>query len=309
MDATEQELNLMAEQTGKFLQKGGLCVGLHVTKLGQERGLPLKASALRTAEGGQVEGLGKARIQNILKDHGVTRVLAEEGGRTSRGSLGLMETYVEVLNKLHEKNEADLEAALLWWVNKVRLHFAKEGPKFDFDSGKSIRANLQALFRQAEDLQKNSGGSNYLGAMLQHLVGAKLDLVLGEDKVDHHGASVADHSTDRNSDFDIAGVAIHVTTHPGEALLRKAAANLKAGLKPIIITTKDGVSLALLSMQGTEWADRIDVLEIGQFLTANIYERSLFCVSDCKLTLKSIIERYNEIVAECEADPVLRIRL
>ena len=37
-------------------------------------------------------------------------------------------------------------------------------------------------------------------------------------------------------------------------------------------------------------------------------ERSLFQAGECKLSLKGIIERYNEIVAECETDPVLRIR-
>ena len=40
----------------------------------------------------------KYRIQRILADHGITRVLAEEGGRTSRGSVGLMQKYVEFLN-------------------------------------------------------------------------------------------------------------------------------------------------------------------------------------------------------------------
>lgn len=309
MKTLQHALEQMVKEKRKFLHKGGLCVGLHISKLGEERGLPLVAASLRTAEGGQVEGLGKARIQKFLLEYGITRVLAEEGGRTSRGSLGLMEEYVDVLNKLHVKGAVNLKAALDWWVEKVRLHFASEGPKFDFDSGKSIRANLQDLFRQADELQRNSGGSNYFGIMLQHLVGAKLDLVLGQGVITHHGSSVADHSTARKSDFDLDGVAIHVTTHPGEALIRKAAANLKAGLKPIIITTGDGVSLTLLTLKGTEWADRIDVLEVGQFLTANIYERSLFRVSDCKVTLSSIIERYNLIVEQCETDPVLRIRV
>ncbi len=51
-----------------------------------------------------------------------------------------------------------------------------------------------------------------------------------------------------------------------------------------------------------------DVLDIAQFLTANVYERSLFVYADCKLTLASLLGRYNEIVAECENDPTLRIR-
>lgn len=165
------------------------------------------------------------------------------------------------------------------------------------------------LFRQAAEIQKNSGGTNYVGAMLQHLVGAKLDLVLGEGVIKHHGASVADHSTERNADFHINGVAIHVTTHPSEALIRKAAANLKAGLKPLIITMGDGVNGASYLLKDTEWADRIDVLDAAQFLTANVYERSLFQAGECNVTLRAIVDRYNQIVALCETDPVLQIRV
>lgn len=180
---------------------------------------------------------------------------------------------------------------------------------FEFDSRKSIQGNLQVLFDQAEGLQRNPRRSKYFGTVLRHLVGAKLELLLGQGVIKHHGSSVAAHSTARKSDFDVDGVAIHVTDHPREAMIRKAAANLKSGLKPIIITTTDGVKFAFLTLKGTEWADRIDVLEVGQFLTANIYERSLFRVSDCKVTLRKIIERYNVIVEQCETDPVLRIRV
>lgn len=54
---------------------------------------------------------------------------------------------------------------------------------------------------------------------------------------------------------------------------------------------------------------RVDVLDTTQFLTANVYERSLFKTADCKLTLTALLERYNEIVAKCETDPSLLIKL
>lgn len=302
-------LEEMAVKQPKFLHKGGLCVGLHITMVAAEKGLPLNPNFMRTTEGGQVEGLGKARIQKILLANGISRVLAEEGGRTSRGSLGLMEIYVERLNQISNAGLFDQAMVMDWWLSKVKKHFASDGPKFDFDSGKSVRANLQDLFRQAAEIQKNSGGANYAGAMLQHLVGAKLDLIVGEDKIEHHGFSVADHSTDRNADFHVNGVAIHVTTHPSEALIRKAASNLRSGMKPLIITLNEGVSGALYLLKDTEWADRVDVLDAGQFLTANIYERSLFQTAECQFTMRAIIERYNHIVSICEVDPVLRIRI
>ena len=187
--------------------------------------------------------------------------------------------------------------------------FVKRQVEFHFDSGKSLHANIQDLLQQADALQKHSGGTNYVGAMLQHLVGAKLDVVLGEGKIQHHGFSVADDSTARQSDFQIETVAIHVTTHPSEALVAKCAENLQAGFKPLIITLGDGVKGAAFLLKSPNLADRVDVLDIGQFLTANVYERSLFKTAACKVTFSKMLDRYNEIVAGCETDPALRIAI
>jgi len=181
--------------------------------------------------------------------------------------------------------------------------------EFDFDFGKSLRANIQDLLDQTCELQADAGGANYVGAMLQHLVGAKLDLVLGQGKVKHHGFSVADAPTARSGDFQIEAVAVHVTTHPTEALARKCGENLKAGLKPLIITLGDAVRPAEFILKTFDLNDRVDVLDAAQFLTANVYERSLFKTAQCKVTLSALLERYNAIVASCETDPSLRIKL
>jgi len=309
MSATTKRLEALCKAQPKFLNKGGLCVALVVTQTAKDKGLPLDPESQRTGEGGQVAGLGKAAVQKILEIHGITKVLAEEGGRTSRGSLGLMGAYVEALNELHEKDDANLDEALAWWVDKVRSHFASEGPQFHFDPGKSLQANIEDLLQQAEEVQANAGGTNYVGAMLQHLVGAKLDLVLGDGKIEHHGFSVADQSTERRGDYEVEGVVLHVTTHPSEALIRKCYANLQAGLKPVIVTIGDGVAGTAFLLKNSKLADRVDVLDAAQFLTANVYERSLFRAAHCKVTLTRFLERYNEIVAASETDPSLRIKL
>ncbi len=145
--------------------------------------------------------------------------------------------------------------------------------------------------------------------MLQHLVGAKLDLVLGPGRIRHHGFSVADYSTERKGDYQVEGVALHVTTHPSEALVRKCADNLSMGLRPVLLTVNDGVTGAGFLLKAAQLADRVDVLDVGQFLTANVYERSLFKAATCKVTLSKLLERYNEIVRSCETDPSLKIKL
>ena len=309
MSATTKALEALCKRYPKFLKKGGLCVGLVVTETAKARGLPLEPEALRTSEGGQVAGLGKSAVQSILRAHGISKILAEEGGRTSRGSLGLMRAYVDCLNELHRQSHLRLDEVQAWWINRVRSHFASEGPKFHFDIGKALCANVDDLLSQARDLQADAGGATYVGAMLQHMVGAKLDVVLGEGKIQHHGSSVADQSTDRKADFQVEAVAIHVTTNPNEALVRKCASNLQEGLKPIIITTGGGVAGAAFLLKNSDLAHRVDVLDISQFLTANIYERSLFKAADCRATFSHLIQRYNEIITLCETDPTLRIQI
>jgi hypothetical protein len=187
---------------------------------------------------------------------------------------------------------------------------AKElGMEFHFDTRKSLRANIEDLLTQAAEIQAAGGGTHYVGAMLQHLVGAKLDLVLGPEKLQHHRFSVADAPTARSGDYQVEAVAIHVTTHPTEDLARKCGENLKAGLKPLIITLGEAVGPAGFILDTFDLKDRVDVLDATQFLTANVYERSLFKAAQCKVTLAALLERYNAIVETCETDPSLRIKL
>jgi hypothetical protein len=145
--------------------------------------------------------------------------------------------------------------------------------------------------------------------MLQHLVGAKLDIALGIGRIRHHGFSVADTSTNRKADYQIEAVAIYVTTRPTEALVWKCSENIYAGLKPLIITLGEAVRPAEFVLKTFELGDRVDVFDAAQFLTANVYERSLFKVAECKVTLAALLARYNAIVEECETEPLLRIKI
>jgi len=147
----------------------------------------------------------------------------------------------------------------------------------------------------------------YMGAVLQHLVGAKLSLILPESGMRHHGFSVSDDVSGRSGDFLIDEAVIHVTTAPGEALLRKCAGNLDAGLRPIIITLYSRLPAAEAMAEDMGIGGRIDVLEIEQFLAANIYEWSQFKTTDRKITVDRLVAQYNDNVDSCETDPSLKI--
>ena len=122
-----------------------------------------------------------------------------------------------------------------------------------------------------------------------------------------HGASVADGPTDRNGDFVINSTIIHCTTMPGALLIEKCKANLRSGCHPVIITIFERVHTALNLAEDAGLAGRVEVWDIQQFLSANVYEHSLFDEAKRNSTLSDIISRYNNIVLETETDPSLRI--
>lgn len=306
------ELNKRLEEfrtRNSFKNKGALAVALVVTRLAKKRGLPLNEKELVTKEKGQVLGLGKGAVQAILKDYNIDRVLAEEGGRTSRGSLGNMERYVGLLNELHSQGLADLEEIEKWWIARIREFFAGKGFAVTYDASKSVRNFVDNLLSHAARLQREATGTMYVGTILQHLVGAKLALMLGDTVIIHHGASVADAPSLRQGDFTIEDVCIHVSAAPNEGLMEKCRDNLNSGLKPVIVTTKEGFagaqSLALIK----QISERVDIIEAGQFISTNVYEWSRFKALERKISVERLITKYNEIVTLHETDPGLRINM
>lgn len=289
--------------------KGALAVVLHLSRYAVENGLPLDAGGLVTEGSGQVLGLGKGAVQRVLNDYGITQVLAEEGGRTSRGSLGIMQAYVEFLNELHSKRIADMGFIEAWWVDRVKEHFSAKPFRLRFDAAKSLQAIIADLLAQAQKRQREATGTMYQGTVLQHLVGAKLELAMPELEIRHNGASVADAVSDRAGDFVLGDSIVHITTSPGEAVIRKCKRNLEAGAKPIILTLAEGVTVAKALAENAGIAGRIDIMDAEQFLAANLHELSFFKATERPATLERLVEAYNRIVAEHETDPSLRIEM
>src|SRR5271155_1838724 len=118
------------------------------------KGLPLDSGELLTEGGGQVFGLGKSAVQSILQPHGITRVLASEGGRTSRGSIGNMREYVTLLNLLHAEGRADLDAIEAFWIARVHEFFAAKPFRIRLDASRSLRTVVRDVLDQAEERQK-----------------------------------------------------------------------------------------------------------------------------------------------------------
>lgn len=289
--------------------KGALCVGLVVTREAIERGLPIDFESLLTENRGQVRILGKAPVQKILGDHGITRVLAEEGGRTNRGNMGLAEKYLSLLN-VEKCSKDELVKVEAWWIDRVQDFFAGKPLVMKFDSSKSIRSIVHDLVEVAEKRQSQNRGGQVVGAVLQHLVGAKLSLVIHKGKMPQmHGAYVADAVSDRGGDFAYGDAVIHVTSAPGEAVVRKCARNIDDGFHPIIITTNRRISVAEGLAESAGIADRLEVWDIEQFLSMNLNEHGLFSHDGRKDMAIRLVEAYNKIIESCETDPSLKIQI
>ena len=295
--------------SNKFLTKGPLSVALVVTQHARDKGLPLDPENLLTGKAGQVLGLGKGAVQAILKRHTIDRVLASEGGRTSRGSIANMRAYVSLLNELHAHKLDDLDPIEKFWIAKVRGYFASKPFKLHVDPSRGLRISLREVLQQAEERQKAAPGVYYMGAMLQHLVGAKLECVLGDGAIEHNSFSTSDAQTKRAGDFHVGDVAIHVTTSPGENVIERCQENLNEGLRPMIVTTKRGLDVAEVLAENKGLGGRVDVFEVEQFMALNIYELGRFISEQRHATIVSIIEKYNEIIDDVETDPSLKIEL
>jgi hypothetical protein len=287
--------------------KGPLALLVQLTRMVQGEKFPLKADDFLTENKGQVAGLGGGNLKKILKEHGITQTLAAEGGRTSRGNMGLMMKYIEFLNAWNKTETIDFTAVEQFWAEQVQEYFRNQPFTFSADPSRTIGASVDELFEQVRKRQKQNPGTQYLGTMLQHLVAAKLSIILPKDKFEIHGASVADTPTERSGDFVINNTIIHCTTAPGEPLIQKCKANIRSGCLPVIITVFDRVGIANGLAADAEILGRVEVWDIQQFLSTNINEHGLFDEQQRTTKLTDIIERYNQIIDEKETDPSLKI--
>lgn len=280
-------------------------MALVVTERAQQQGLPLDPDTMLSRRGGQVRGLNRAAVQRILEQGGIGRLLAAEGGRTSRGSLDNMRAYVAFLNK----HRPDLEAVLAFWLDEVRAHFAQDPLNLSAERGISMRALVQDILAQALERQRQGAGQQVVGTVIQHLVGAKLDVLLGEDGARHHSASTSDAQGGRDGDFRVGDTAIHVSTAPSEALLARCQANIRAGLRPVIVTVPRSVAVTEYLADGLGISTRLEVLDIEQFVSSNLLELGRFEEVGRREAIRTLVTRYNALITNFEHDTSLLIAL
>jgi hypothetical protein len=220
-----------------------------------------------------------------------------------------MREYVALLNRIHGDGHADLQAIEAFWVARVQEFFAAKPFRVRLDASSSLRLVVRDILEQAEERQKAALGVWYVGAVMQHMVGAKLDCALGPGKFQHNSFTTSDEQSGRKGDFFVGDVAIHVTTSPGEAAIQRCSDNLNDGHRPVLVTRQRGLTVAEALAENVGLGDRIDIFEIEQFIALNLYEMGKFVMEGRRTVLKDFVTRYNEVIDEVETDPSLRIEL
>lgn len=307
MSSAIERLAAFAVEQKLTQTRGALNVCLVITRRAKEAGLPLDPNLQVSASGGQVKGLSGSAGNRILQEYGVTKSIGTEVGRTNRFSVDQMRRYVAFLNGENERGSINLDAFESFWVDQFIQRFASQPFKLRREPGFTPQQVIRDLISQADYRQSQSGGAMVTGTLLQHLVGAKLEVALGSNvEIVHHSANTSD-SQGRGGDFDLGNSVIHVSTTPGDLLLAKCAENIGAGLRPIIVTTEDELEVAVKLASRRAIQEKVEVYSVEQFVSINVNELGLFETTKVSTTLRDIIERYNGIVDKFEADPSLKI--
>jgi len=282
--------------------------GLIVSRMMAD-GIPISDDRLYSDGKSQVRGLSGSTISKILELHGETRLFTREGGRTSRGTIYLAAAFRDVLNSTQvygsePVNTSDISFQLEAFFTKcVRIdYFDKQRIAVDIDHTKPISAVVNDILKAAAERSDKP-----TGAVLQHLIGAKLQLRFPDEKIGMDRANAADLHTDREGDFQVGTTAFHVTTAPMEKLISRCIENKRAGYRPIILTLESKVLAARQMADNVSMSEQISVLAAETFIGNNIEEISIYDGDKIREGLARLIRTYNKRIENIEVDKSLMI--
>lgn len=307
--SVKQALELFVVDNG-FLAKGKLGVAIIVTSRLRHSSFPVDPTTLLTENGTRVSGLSGSAVRQVLRRHGEHRSLGPEVGRTSPQSPVHMRAYVQELNRLASSQPLDMDLVEAFWVDQVKRYFESQPLVLDTDPAIGVRGMVRRLVGMAEQRQRELAGTSIVGTVVQHLVGAKIEvaLELPIGTVARHGANVNDQGG-RGGDLELGDTVVHVTTAPSSALIEKCALNLAGGKRPIIVTGRNRLSAADAQLADNGLEDRVDVLDYEGFLAPNVFELGRFDAAGRRQTIERIVQRYNEVIDAVETDPSLKIEV
>lgn len=282
--------------------------GLIVSRMMAD-GMPITDARLYSDGKSQVRGLSGTTISKILEQHGETRIFTREGGRTSRGTIYLAAAFRDVLNNTQIHGSEPLDATFVasqleeFFTQCVRLdYFDKQRITVDLDYTKPVSTVVSDILKAAAERSDKP-----TGAVLQHLIGAKLQLRFPHVEIGNDRANAADLQTDREGDFQVGTTAFHVTTAPMEKLISRCVENKRAGYRPVILTLESKVIAARQMADNVGMSDMISVQAAETFVGNNIEEIAIYDGDKIREGLARLIRTYNTRINTIEIDKSLMI--
>ncbi|MDN8596385.1 DUF4928 family protein [Corynebacterium tuberculostearicum] len=279
--------------------------GLVVAQMVRD-GLPITDDRLKTPNKSQVKNLTGARVKNILRQHNETRRFTSEGGRTSRGTLPKAEDLVERWNSVDVANtdlvyiSHELED---FFVQKVQEdYFNKQRISVIVDPAKPVSVTVREIIEAASDRPDKPAGS-----VLQHLVGAKLQLRFPEIEIGLDHSNAADQQTGRQGDFQVKTTAFHVTMAPSEKVIERCQENLRNGYRPVLIVPARRVAGARDNADMAGIGDKVSVIDAETYIGTNIEEISQYDGDEIRSGLAALVRTYNYRIRSSESDASLQI--
>ncbi len=284
------------------------CAALAVLERMRER-FPLLPGDYVT-KGGQVR-TSKALIKKVLARFGESRLFADEGGRTTRGTLVAAEELVERLHSLQCANQISqlgaqerqglISAAQELIVGYVREYLEQQRLQVPVDPAKPICRVLDAILDVAR-------GKGLGGPVAQHLVGAKLALRFPDREIPNHSYTAADRSTGRPGDFVVGDTVFHVTVAPTLDLFQqKCERNLQNRYRVKVVVPEDQVAAAVELARQSGVVEDVEVLPLERFIGPNVEEIGGFTQQGITDYLRILLETYNRRVEEAERNPSLLV--
>ncbi len=258
-----------------------------------------------TPERGQVKGLGAGATNRVLEKLGEQRRVDGEGGRTSRGILGVVtdllvaldgagwhELAVEARHSIAIDARADMLVAFQTYHAAQRL-------EFEWAPTATLESNIERMLVVARDAGKE-------GTVAQHLVGSMLELC-ADETVPTHKAAAADVPTGRDGDFAVGRTTIHVTTAPGAPVIEKCRRNIVEGEFPMLLVRADRVAIArgLAEIQGI--SDGLAVRSLNDWCASAIEVRTGYDLAARWRFVATWLDTYNKRVS-VEGDPSLLVK-
>lgn len=261
-------------------------------------------------------GHTNTRIAKVLQNHGhadlVPQATHGEMGRTSTGTkvaglefIKLVRSALNVISDEAEKEEqGDNLVAFLYArvFHLLTLYRELGGIDIPFVASESIATFISQLL---DAHQTNPG------AVLQHLVGAKLEIRFANQplEINHNSSSSADVQTGRRGDFEVGSTVIHITKSASLDHYRKAWRNAESGRKVYLLVPNRILmgTTQLAEEYQTGFCKRVDVFSIEQFVAQNLDELALYDRTEALHQLNRLLSQYNELVDSYENDASLKV--